>query len=188
MTLSADEAEAQFREAFPMIDRIEDDELREQTIEAWVMSLRDNDVEDIGDLQWFPPAQEKFDLGEVRGIDHIRDVTELAIAMTEQLAESRAVEPSLDMVISGALLHDVSKIYEFDGMVTTDIEDYLGHPHYGIVVAFQVGLPIEIAHIILCHSPQTSLEPAILEARIVETADEVAADVLVSEDTTELRR
>ncbi|MFB6310340.1 MAG: HD domain-containing protein [Salinirussus sp.] len=188
MTLSADDAEEQFREAFPHVERIEDDDLREKTIQAWVMALRDNDVDDIGDLPWFPPAQEEFNLGTVRGIDHIRDVTELAIAMTEQLAESRAVEPSLDMVIAGALLHDVSKIYEFDGMASTPIEDLLGHPYYGIVITFEVGLPIELAHIVLCHSPQTNVEPAILEARIVETADEVAADVLVAEDSTELRR
>jgi hypothetical protein len=188
MTLTREEAEDHVVETFPEVERIEDDRLREGPIEVWVRSMLDNDVEDLGALPWFPPAQEEFDLGEVRSIDHVRDVTELAIAMTEQLGESRAVEPSMDMVIAGSLLHDCDKAYEFDGMESTEIEGLIGHPYYGIHLVEAAGLPHEMAHIVLCHSPRTNVEPVFLEAQIILTADEVAADVLVAEDSTTLRR
>ncbi len=188
MTLSREAAEAHVVETFPEVERIDDDRLREGTIEVWARSILDNDVEDLAELPWFPPAQEEFNLGEVRSIDHIRDVTELAIAMAEQLAKSRDVEPSMDMVIAGALLHDCDKAYEFDGMEATEVERLIGHPYYGIHLVEAAGLPHEMAHIVLCHSPRTNVEPVFLEAQIVLTADEVAADVLVAEDSTELRR
>jgi HD superfamily phosphodiesterase len=94
----------------------------------------------------------------------------------------------MDMVIAGALLHDCDKAYEFDGMERTEIERLIGHPYYGIHLVEQAGLPHEMAHVVLCHSPRTNVEPAFLEAQIVLTADEVAADVLIAEDSTELRR
>jgi putative nucleotidyltransferase with HDIG domain len=188
MALSREEAKAHVVETFPMVEDIEDDRLREGTIEVWVRSIRDNDVDDLADLPWFPPAQREFDLGEVRSIDHIRDVTELAVAMTEQLRRSRDVEPSMDMVIAGALLHDCDKAYEFDGMESTEIERLIGHPYYGIHLVEAAGLPHEMAHVVLCHSPRTNVEPEFPEAQNVLTADEVDADVLVAEDSTELRR
>jgi putative nucleotidyltransferase with HDIG domain len=187
MTLSREAAESHFVETFPEVERIEDDRLREGTIDVWVRSMLDNDVDDLGELQWFPPAQAELDLGEVRSIDHIRDVTELSIAMAEQLARSRDVEPSMDMVIAGALLHDCDKAYEFDGMEETEVERLIGHPYYGIHLVEAAGLPHEMAHVVLCHSPRTNVEPVFLEAKIIMTADQVAADVLKAEDSTTLR-
>jgi putative nucleotidyltransferase with HDIG domain len=188
MTLSHAEAEKHVCETFPHIDRVGDRVLREGTVEAWIRAMDENGVTDLSELPWYPPGEEKFDLEGVRGIDHIRDVTELAIAMAEQLEKSRDVEPSLDLVIAGALLHDISKLYEFHGKKATSIEELLGHPYYGVVLVFMVDLPIEIAHILLCHTSKTNVEPKILEARIVSAADKVAADVLVSEDSTKLAR
>jgi hypothetical protein len=44
-----------------------------------------------------------------------------------------------------------------------------------VSVVSRANLPVEIAHIVLSHSAQTTLEPATLEAELVRQADEAAA-------------
>jgi putative nucleotidyltransferase with HDIG domain len=188
MTLSRAEAAERVEATFPQLERIEDDELRQKTVDAWVRAMRDNDVSDLAALQWFPPAQTEYDLGDVSGVDHIRDVTALSVAMAEQLDELRAVEPSVDLTVAGALLHDISKCYEFEGMEATPVEDLIGHPYYGVAPVYAADLPVEIAHVVLSHTSRTRVEPAILEAEIIHAADEVAAETLVADGSTELGR
>jgi 23S rRNA maturation-related 3'-5' exoribonuclease YhaM len=81
-------------------------------------------------------------------------------------------------VIAGALVHDVSKLYEFDGMDQTDVGRLLGHPHYGVHIVSQAGLPVEVAHIVLSHTRRTTIDPATIEAEIVRRADETAASAI----------
>jgi hypothetical protein len=92
-----------------------------------------------------------------------------------RLARNDDLEVDLDTVIAGALVHDVSKLYEFDGMERTEVGELLGHPCYGVAVVSRANLPVEIAHVVLSHSPRTSVEPATLEAELVRRADEAAA-------------
>ena len=80
-------------------------------------------------------------------------------------------------VIAGALVHDVSKLYEFDREARTDVGELLGHPHYGLAVVSQANLPVAVAHVVLSHSPKTGVDPATLEAELVRRADEAATAV-----------
>jgi putative nucleotidyltransferase with HDIG domain len=161
--------------AFPELDRIESDALREGVLEAWSEAMAENGLTDLDALPWFPPAQRDLDLPEERLVPHVRDVTRGALALAETLTERRDVELSLDILLAGALLHDISKLYEFDGTEPTEIEDLLGHPHYGVAVVSAAGLGPEIAHIVLSHTRRTAVEPATIEAELVRRADEAAA-------------
>ena len=60
-------------------------------------------------------------------VPHVRDVTVCAADIAETLAERRGADVSLDTVVAGALVHDVSKLHEFDGMDETAVGDLLGH-------------------------------------------------------------
>ena len=44
-----------------------------------------------------------------------------------------------------------------------------------MAVVSQANLPVAVAHVVLSHSPRTSVEPATLEAELVGRADEAAA-------------
>ena len=165
------------REAFPQVDDIQDDGLREGVLSAWDTTLSDTGF-DLQSGPWFPPSQEKLGLPDVTLLDHVRDVLEGSIALAEVVAQRNPRTPDLDTVIAGALVHDVSKPYEYDGMDETEIGRLLGHPRYGIHVAARAGLPVEVIHVVACHSPRTSLEPATLEAEIIMRADEVAASAI----------
>jgi putative nucleotidyltransferase with HDIG domain len=129
-----------------------------------------------------------MDADEALLVDHVKDVTSCALGLAESLlSRDDDLDIDIDTVIAGALVHDVSKLYEFDGMERTEVGRLLGHPYYGVSVVSRANLPVEIAHIVLSHSSRTNVEPATLEAEIVRRADEVAAASLRTTAVDDLR-
>jgi hypothetical protein len=174
MADSADH-EAVVREAFPAIARVEDDDLRAGVTEAWTTTLTETGWA-LDEVPWFPPLQTEWGLPDERTVPHVRDVVAASEALAETMVE-RGAALSTDLVLAGALVHDVSKLYEFappDG-AETKIHELLGHPNYGIVPAARAGLPTEVLHVVLAHSRRTTVEPETLEAQVVTHADRVAA-------------
>jgi putative nucleotidyltransferase with HDIG domain len=172
--------ETTVRQAFPAIEEISDDELRERVLRVWVESLEETGTA-LAEVPWFPPVQNDLDLPDERLVPHVNDVVDAAVSLAELLRDRRGSDVSMDLVRAGALVHDVSKLYEFDGDEATDVEDALGHPHYGIVPAARAELPTEVLNVVLSHSSRTSVEPSTLEATIVKRADEVAAAAIRAE-------
>ncbi len=175
------------RAAFPELEAIGDEDLRAGVVEAWTTALEETDVTDLGDVAWLPPTQRELGLADEGLVEHVREVTACAVALAETLQERRAVDLSLDTVVAGAIVHDVSKLAEFDGMDATPVYDLLGHPYYGVYIVFAADLPVELAHVVLSHTSRTSVEPATLEAAVVARADEIAAAAIRAGATGDLR-
>jgi HD superfamily phosphodiesterase len=175
------------RDTFPELEHIEDDDLRVGVAETWETAVSETGVEDLHAVPWFLPAQRNLGLDDEWLVPHVRDVTACAAGLAETLAERRGVDLSLDTVVAGALVHDVSKLYEFDGMDETPVGDLLGHPYYGVHAVAAAGLPVELAHIVLSHTPLTPVEPATLEAEVVRRADEAAAAAIRATAVEDLR-
>ena len=173
--------------AVPELEWIDDAELRANVASAWELAAEDNDVTDLTAVPWFPPAQAELDLHDEFLVDHVRDVAALADDMAAALVARGRDGISRDLVVAGALVHDVGKLYEFDGHERTAIGDLLGHPYIGICVTQRAGLPVELAHVVLSHTDRTPVEPAILEAAIVRRADEVAAAAIRAGAIEDLR-
>lgn len=177
---------------FPAIERIDDESLAAGVAAAWTIAADDTDtaIEEIETVPWYPPAQRELGLGAdaVSLVDHVEDVTECAIGLAEAFA-GREYAPDIDVdtVIAGVLVHDISKLYEFEGMEATEIERLLGHPYVGVSPVLRAELPVEMAHIVLSHTPLTTVEPATLEAEIVCRSDEVAAAAIEANVRTDLR-
>jgi putative nucleotidyltransferase with HDIG domain len=84
-----------------------------------------------------------------------------------------------DIVLAGALLHDVGKAWEFEpenlkrwgADASQSGSPSLRHPVYGAHVCIAVGLPEEIAHIALGHSFEGDLVTRSQECLIVHRAD-----------------
>ena len=175
--------------AFPELDAIEDDDLRTGVIDAWVTAIAENDIDDLTTVPWLPPVQRDLALDDEYLVAHVRDVTACAVALAETLSEQRERDLSLDMgtVIAGALVHDVSKLAEFNKMDETAVYELLGHPYYGVHVVARAALPVELAHIVLSHTSRTTVEPAMIEAELVKRADEIAAAAIRWRATDDLR-
>jgi putative nucleotidyltransferase with HDIG domain len=175
---------------FPEIEAIENETLRANVASAWTIAAEENGIEiaDLGEVPWFPPAQTKLgiDPDAATLVGHVRDVTACALSLAETVSDRR---PGLDLdtVLAGALVHDVSKPYEFDGMEETEIGGLLGHPYFGVAVAARAGLPAELLHVVLSHTHRTAVEPATLPAEIVRRADEVAAAAIRAPAIGDLR-
>lgn len=115
-------------------------------------------------------------------VQHTARVVQGAVALAENLRVSG--DPvDLDKVIIAAVLHDVSKLVEFGPgqepgtAVKTDHGRRFQHGFYGAHWAMAVGLPDDIAHIILSHSGSTRTFPISEEGLLVLYADLADADI-----------
>lgn len=179
---------AHVRDCFPEVDDIEADELREGVVEAWLTGAREGDIEDLRELPWLPPTERDLGItGEETLVGHVRDVAACARALADALVARRDTGLDRDLLLAGALVHDVSKLVEFDGAEPTATYDLLGHPHYGVHLVAAAGLPVELSHVVLSHTPRTTVEPAFLEAALVRRADEVAASTIRAGAVDDLR-
>lgn len=183
------DARAQVERAFPAIDRIEDEALREGVRRAWETAVKEVDVVDLASVPWLPPEQERLGLPDETLVDHVREVVDGSIALAEVLLASRGdrMALSMDHLVAGALVHDVSKLYEYASGEATEVGRLLGHPHFGVHVAAAAGLPAEVQHVVLAHSPRSAVEPATLEAAIVTSVDRVAAAAIRARAVDDLR-
>ena len=162
---------------FPELDGIGDVTLRDGVVGAWTTACEENGVADAGQLAavpWFPPTQRELGIPSEAEtlVEHVREVTAGALALADAVGRD---DVDRDLLTAGALVHDVSKLAEFDGLARTEVGALLGHPYYGVHVLERAGLPTECAHVVLAHTDRTPVEPAFLEAELVRRADEAAA-------------
>lgn len=175
-------------DCFPELDAIADDDLRAGVVRAWRGGATQAGVTDLTMLPWLPPTERRLGIvGEASLVDHVRDVVACARALATTLADRRGTDIDGDLLVAGALVHDVSKLAEFNGHDPTPTYDLLGHPYYGVHIVAAAGLPVELGHIVLSHTSRTTVEPAFLEAALVRRADEVAATAIRAGAVDDLR-
>ncbi|WP_348611956.1 HD domain-containing protein [Halobaculum rarum] len=207
---SSDPLPVDLADVFPAYDEIDDPVLRAGVRDAYVLALAETGWDDLRAVPWLPDEQARLGLPDETSVEHVNDVAALATALADELLARR---PDLgidrDLVVAGALVHDISKLYEFapedavdgddtgesagdtadddDGSHGTDYYDLLGHPYVGVHVCEAAGLPVALSHIVLSHTGRTSVEPATLEAEVVKHADEVAGGAIRSRALADLR-
>ncbi|MGY3647632.1 putative nucleotidyltransferase with HDIG domain [Bradyrhizobium sp. LM4.3] len=124
------------------------------TIEAWAYALAEADFPRVTAI---PGEATPGDFALKRGSQaiHLRSVPRIAIAIADEFArEFPETMVDRDIVLAGALLHDVGKAWEFDRANRKRWEadksqagsPSLRHPVYGAHICIAVGLPEEIAH------------------------------------------
>ena len=171
------------RSAFPELEAIDDDELRERVVDIWVDAMIENGYDDVHAITWWPPLESELDGDGVTTVEHVRDVTRITISLLD------AVETDLDrdLAIAGALLHDCSKLYEIDDGEMNETSELVPHPHFAVHLLARAGCSDALQNVVLAHSRGSAVEPKTLEARIVQQADELAVDSLFWERNGELR-
>jgi putative nucleotidyltransferase with HDIG domain len=165
----------------PEIKLIEDNKLRELTVTVWEEAVKRGGWT-VADLLKMP-----FTLlikkTEVNLIEHTRAVTRAALGIADVLAAEYKGKVAINrnVLLSGAVLHDVGKLFEYTkekGVFLRSREgDLLRHPISGAAFAFKCGLPQEVIHIIAAHSKEGDGSRRTIEAVIVNHADFVNFDV-----------
>lgn len=165
----------------PEIDSIADVGLRDLVLTVWAEALKRGG--------WTPadlremPFTLLIKKTPINIIDHTRAVTRTAREIGEVLsgAYGGRVKVEADILLAGAILHDVGKLFEYtrdkDGFKKSREGHLLRHPISGAAFAFKHGLPQEVVHIIAAHSKEGDGTRRTVEAVIVNHADFVNFDI-----------
>lgn len=177
-------SEEELINVLPEIEEIDDLDLRKKVIEAWLMAIDEGNYDDINDVPWWPPHEEV--VGYQRQVDHLRDVISLSIAIADRLTAQRDFTVDRNLVVAGAVLHDISKLFEFSAGDGDELIEWLPHPLYATYILEECGFSNHLKHIVLAHSHRSSVTPRTIEAKVVETADVLASNAIFWESTGHL--
>ena len=170
---------ATVRAELPEVQDIRDEDLRAKVVEAWALCLAHSSFDSIDEIE--PAANPGVNrLKNGKQSDHIRGVTRMAVAVADEMcALMPGIEVDKDLLIAGALCHDVGKPFEFDpdNRKRWEAEPYaaglpaIRHPAYGVHICLTVGLPEEVAHCAAAHSGEGELLVRSLENTIIHHVD-----------------
>jgi 23S rRNA maturation-related 3'-5' exoribonuclease YhaM len=172
--------DSQIEEVFPELDEIEDDELRQQVVRSYEITIEEGEFDPLTDAPWGPHFEEA---GDQRLVTHVREVVAISIAVTDCMMGLRRIDVNRDYVVAGALVHDISKFFEYAGDTPTNIRNLLVHPHFCVYVLEKANIPVEVQHIAISHTGRSSIKPNTMEARIVSKSDWLAAESIYWETT-----
>lgn len=170
-------------QVLPEINWVEDVALREGVIRTCLRALREGN--------WTPKdmARMPFTLVKETTISyalHVRAVTRIARAAYDTFQEVFGGKIPLDreVLLAGALLHDVGKLLEMEernGKFQKSAGGkVLRHPFSGVGLAYAEGLPKEVLHVIAVHSKEGDPSPRTPEGVIVHHADFTCFDTIKS--------
>jgi 3'-5' exoribonuclease len=149
-------------------------------------------IEDVlvrhGDrLRVWPAAQKVHHAYRSGLLEHILKILEVAVFLADAYAARR------DLIIAGAILHDIGKLQELTYDVVTDYSiegNLVGHIAIGLGMLrevarelpdFPVDVQVEIEHLILSHHGArdrgSPVEPMTIEAFILAAADNLDATI-----------
>ncbi len=169
----------------PEFTLIQNEELRQKSLCAFTEAMETggwtiDDLDRIPFTLLIPKCPVSF-------LSHTRTVTQVAIKTAEVLRETygQYYRINMDIVISGALLHDMGKLLEY----RRDEGNYhksasgtlLRHPFSGAGMATKHELPDEVVHIIATHAKEGDGGYRSPESVIVHHADFINFEPLRNE-------
>ncbi len=161
---------------------IEDVDLRNKTILIWEDAVRKGGwkIEDLHQM----PFTLLLEKTSINILEHTKAVTLCSSKIAEVMEEiyNGIISINKDYLVSGALLHDVGKLFEYEKkegrFVKSEEGKLIRHPISGAAFASKYGIPAEIIHIIAAHSKEGDGARKTIEAVIVNHADFVNFDGL----------
>jgi len=170
---------AQVRSAFPELEAIEDEDLRERVVAAWSLGLERGGWRDVADIPY------AWNIHEVSNVEHVRGVTRIAQDSARQQREFHGADPDEDVIVAACLLHDVGKCYEYVDVVDRETllepderyaSEEVPHSLSGYALAHEVGCPISVQRAIphyLGEVPKRTLE-----AELVKSANSASSNAI----------
>jgi putative nucleotidyltransferase with HDIG domain len=152
----------------PEIELIEDPGLRRKVVRVWQLALERSSFKTVEGIP--------FTL-LIEGVkDTLTEHTGRVTRSADAIARVRG-DLKRDVVLAGAILHDVGKVLEYTpgkggGPVgRSGVGMLLRHPITGAALAMEVGLPPEVVHVIAVHAGEGDLVTRTPEAICVYHCD-----------------
>jgi putative nucleotidyltransferase with HDIG domain len=171
--------ETRIREAFPELDHITDDGLREKVVEAWTLGLERGGWRDIADIPY------AWNIHEVTNVEHVRGVTRIARKSAQEQREFHGADPNMDVIVAACLLHDVGKCYEYVDFVDDEklvepdpryATEEVPHSLSGYALAHEVGCPLAVQRAIPHFIGE--IPTRTLEAELVKSANSASSNAI----------
>ena len=125
----------------------------------------------------FSPA-----LPDCRLVDHINAVMEGTLAAARCMERYQGIEFDYDNIIVLAMLHDVSKLVEYEpaesGCRETEIGKKIQHGVFAAMLAQKYGFSIHVMNQILTHTPRSKMRPSDKDGALFARVDIGDADML----------
>jgi putative nucleotidyltransferase with HDIG domain len=169
----------QVQKAYPELQKVTDEGLREKIIEAWTLGLERGGWRHVGDIPY------AWNIHEVSNVEHVRGVTRIAMKAADEQRQFHGADPDMDVVRAACLLHDVGKCYEYVDHVDESVIDdpdpeyaseEIPHSLSGYALAHEVGCPLAIQRAIphfLGEVPKRTLE-----AELVKSANSASSNAI----------
>ncbi|HYG45784.1 MAG TPA: hypothetical protein VEA17_22890, partial [Bordetella sp.] len=159
-----------FLHYYPWINDIRDASLRQSVLDVLADLWSQSTFLDIEQI----PTSGKIDYPNM---PHTQCVVELSLAIADAFERHHGIRVNRDVLIAASVLQDASKMVEYeptaDGVRHTTIGKSYTHAFWCAHVALNRGVPAEVVHIILTHSPQAPRFPDTLEGKILYYADQL---------------
>jgi 23S rRNA maturation-related 3'-5' exoribonuclease YhaM len=163
-------------EVFPVIEEIQDSELREKVIRSWARASREGSFKNLEDIPF------SVTIPEANLVNHIKWVMEVALFIASLVEKSMGISINRDLLIASVLLHDLGKAFEYqkkgNKYVKSDIGKKFIHGFWGTYIALEERVSKDLAHLIATHSKDSPDHPQLLEGIILHYADFAHADIL----------
>lgn len=164
------------RSIFPEIAEIKDKELQEKIVTIWQEACVDGCIEDLMEI-----PKNLMNIGYTL-VNHTRVVTGLCKAAAGMAKALHNIDVNMDYLLAGALLHDVSKLLEITSergnFKETEFGKKIQHGFYAGYQAFEKGLPMEVQHMLIAHTPKSAVMPQSIEAVILYYMDYADTEIL----------
>ncbi len=160
---------------FPAVSKIKNEGVRDKVIQAWLHAWKQSNFPRIEDVHQFEPARDRI---AYTNVEHTNQVCQACESIAVLAGGTFNLKLQSDILLAGALLHDVDKMMIFDSRTGgfTEMGRRTFHAVAGAALARSLGLPEEVAHIIEAHSERFSPHPPhSAEAVILRQADILAA-------------
>lgn len=141
---------------FPEIAQISNPKIREKTVAAFLdaLSIGGWTLDDLDRI----PFTLLIPNCPVSILTHMRSVVQTALKTVDVMESfyNQYYRIDRDILLSGAVLHDVGKLMEYaeteKGFVKSKSGKIMRHPFSGAALALKHGLPDEVQHIIATHA------------------------------------
>ncbi|MFM0203404.1 hypothetical protein PQR53_26425 [Paraburkholderia fungorum] len=156
---------------FPQVADIGDATLRKAVISTWETLWEMSPWKRIAEV----PTSTEIPYPT---LPHNQCVLDMAISVADLFERHHGIKVNRDYLIAAAVLQDASKVVEFepaaDGkVVATDLGKHYPHAFWAAHLALRNGIPDEIVHVLLTHSPQAPKFPSSLEGKILYYVDQM---------------
>lgn len=162
------------KKLFPEVEEIQDANLKDLVTKVWLVAMERGGWERIDSIPFTLLVPTEATL-----VEHTRRVTRMAMAVARE-----RYDLDMDIVVAGGLTHDVGKLLEYEETGGQIIKSRFGalvrHPVSGYAMAMEVGLPLEVAHIIAAHSAEGEKVSRTPEAILINHCDFIDFDIAKS--------